>query len=764
MRRILVSLVLVLTLSGVLVVAPGATVEAQAASAKVSALGFAPGSPVLGDPLRVTGTVSTKVVRPVQLQRKAGKKWTVVASTTTTARGAFGIDTVAVSRSTTFRVVAPTVRIGKRTYAQATSRSTVVTTAELTPAHPVAGQPFILAGTLPKKVARPVVLQRLDGKTWRTMATASSDRKGAFRLTSSTALSTITVRPYAAKVKISHKTYAKYVGPTTTIRTMAPAPPMPAPPVPPPPVPPQPAITTTSLPEATVGVAYSVPVTATGGTPPYTWTAIGLLSGLAIDPATGVISGTPSASGTSSATIMVTDHNLMSAAVTVPLVVTVAPLAITTTGLPAITAGSAYSAALRASGGVPPYEWSSTALPSGISLDPDTGVLSGVGTDLGAYPVTVSVSDRDGTLQTADLRLIVSAGKAVRLAAGIHHACAITDAGLVWCWGGGSNGQLGDGTMADRSTPTPVPGLSGVSGLAAGAYHTCAVRAGEVYCWGWDGDGQVAGSPTSNNVTAPVKVAGLGRVKKVTAGYSHTCALTSAGDVYCWGSNADGQLGLGTVVTSSSPARLPGLSDIVDIAAGQDHTCAVRAAGGVVCWGKNGFGQAGSGTSTVTTPTPMPGLTGVAAIRVASGTRHTCVVTESGSAWCWGANDAGQLGNGTTAVSGTPSLVTGLAGVAELAGGLAHTCALITSGGAACWGYNLWGQLGDGTVLGRQVATAVADSATFTSLAAGWQHTCAGTVSGGVRCWGYNQRGQLGNGSSGTDPVPSPVTVAAFDG
>ncbi|MEJ7733006.1 MAG: hypothetical protein WKG00_27890 [Polyangiaceae bacterium] len=159
-----------------------------------------------------------------------------------------------------------------------------------------------------------------------------------------------------------------------------------------------------------------------------------------------------------------------------------------------------------------------------------------------------------------------------------------------------------------------------------------------------------------------------------------------------------------------------------------------------------------------TRPVEVPGASsGIAA--VSAGYKHICVVTTGGAARCWGVNDHGQLGDGTTEERPTPVDVTGLgSGVAAITAGDGYTCALLTTGAARCWGNNADGQLGDGTTDQRLAPVAVsALGSTVTSIAAAWWHACAITTQGAVHCWGQNKYGELGGEPTAPKLAPSAV-------
>jgi alpha-tubulin suppressor-like RCC1 family protein len=272
------------------------------------------------------------------------------------------------------------------------------------------------------------------------------------------------------------------------------------------------------------------------------------------------------------------------------------------------------------------------------------------------------------------------------------HACALTTSGQVLCWGQGFFGELGNGAQTD--VPVPIPGEvvglpPGILAVAAGGQHTCALTAERtVLCWGKNGFGEL-GNGTTVDSLVPVAVLGLAPgVLSLSAGANGTCAITASGALRCWGLNYAGVIGSDANSKSAVAVDSTGLSSgIIEVSVGQFHACALSATGKVLCWGLNGTGQLGSPlVSESAQPLEVAGLPASMA-GIAAGFSQSCAFTAGGELRFWG--DGGFL---PTTINGLSSGV-----VAVAASNNAHQCVVMSNGGVKCWGQNQSGQLGDGS-------------------------------------------------------------------
>lgn len=251
--------------------------------------------------------------------------------------------------------------------------------------------------------------------------------------------------------------------------------------------------------------------------------------------------------------------------------------------------------------------------------------------------------------------------------------------------------------------------------------------------------------------------------QRLAVGGSHTCAITSGGAVKCWGGSTllGGGGSTSVAVPIPAPQQVVGLtSGVQSIAAGTGHTCALDEAGALLCWGANQAGQLGNGQ---TLPNdlrafvlqPVRARVSEPATWVRGNGSRTCAVTRSGAVHCWGC----RWNNANCEVIPTPRKVTELAEpVVAVSVGAYHTCALTSVGGVVCWGGPRNGRLGNGSDSGPNVLVAVPVPGLASGVVAiesGNEHTCALTQAGAVQCWGRNYEGQLGDGGStfSTRPV-----------
>ena len=348
---------------------------------------------------------------------------------------------------------------------------------------------------------------------------------------------------------------------------------------------------------------------------------------------------------------------------------------------------------------------------------------------------------------------------ATAVVSGSNHHCALTTAGGVQCWGSNSYGKLGNTTTINSNVPVGVSGLgSGVTQIAGGTHHNCALLAdSSVRCWGFNSFGQL-GNGTRENSSVPVVVTGLSGAIAIAAGGSHSCALMATGGVKCWGRNLSGELGIGTTTNSNTPVSALSITGATGIALGNAHSCAVINNGQVHCWGDGGLGQLGH-DSTANSTSRVPVFDISDATSIVAGHSHSCAKTNTGATKCWGQNLYGQFGNGTNTNALTAIVVNGLSGVTQLTSSSASysTCAIFSGGSAKCWGRNEKGQLGNGNTTHSTTPTTVIGLAgSASSITIGSESACA-RVNGGVQCWGDNYVGQHGAGNNNITLSPQSV-------
>jgi alpha-tubulin suppressor-like RCC1 family protein len=313
-----------------------------------------------------------------------------------------------------------------------------------------------------------------------------------------------------------------------------------------------------------------------------------------------------------------------------------------------------------------------------------------------------------------------------------------------------------------------VTGPLAFASVAAGESHTCALTSGGVaYCWGLNTDGQLGDNSTTNRNT-PAPVSGGLTFSGLSVGVLHTCGLTTGGTAYCWGRDQYGQLGDGTPGDAQRvPGAVSGGLSFTELTAGANHTCGLRSNGTAYCWGDNSYGVLGDSTQ-IDRPVPTTVFGGITFTTLSAGTGdQTCGLASNGAAYCWGRNNFGALGDSTTATQRwAPTAVAGGLTFVDVSTGYSQTCGLASSGEAYCWGLNSNGQLGDGSRTNRRYPSRVSGELTFASVQTGHARFSAmacGVVTSGLAsnriayCWGSNPNGQLGDGSNTSRTAPTAV-------
>ncbi|MFC1482280.1 RCC1 domain-containing protein [Myxococcota bacterium] len=320
-------------------------------------------------------------------------------------------------------------------------------------------------------------------------------------------------------------------------------------------------------------------------------------------------------------------------------------------------------------------------------------------------------------------RRVTGITAAVNLSVGPFHTCTILGDDSIWCWGLNTSGQLGNGTLDSTSVPTSVTSMDDAIEVSVGGSHSCAIRSdGSLWCWGENSAGQlgIGAGPEfcTSDATAfacskvPVEIPLPSAAVSISSSTFHSCAVTVGGDTYCWGSDYANQLGVvnlqdcpGGAGICWLPELITGISDAVEVYTSLWHTCIRAYNGSVWCWGHLDFSGADVANGldscdqryNTDNCTSIPGIVLPGeATRISSRASlwpHTCALVVSETV-CWGANYAGQLGDGTTTYQQYPVPVAGPSGFISISAGDVNTCGVSADGSAWCWGSNTYGRLG----------------------------------------------------------------------
>ena len=304
---------------------------------------------------------------------------------------------------------------------------------------------------------------------------------------------------------------------------------------------------------------------------------------------------------------------------------------------------------------------------------------------------------------TSDPEPVGAAGVWSVVSAGGSHTCGITMAKNLYCWGYNVYGQTGDGTIVDPRLALHRVGAAGVwASVSAGGSHTCGITtAKNLYCWGRDDQGEI-GDGTTNSPHLPLfRVGGAGVWTRISAGEIFTCGMTTAQNLYCWGSNGFGQIGKGSAGAPQLTLHRVGAAGVwTRFSARTQNVCGITTAKNLYCWGYNEVGQVGNGESGLFLNQPTPVRVGGAGVWTGAsvGGYHSCGITTAKNLYCWGSNGSGQVGIGSVTAPQLAMRRVGAAGVwsSASAGGV-HTCGITTASNLYCWGSNDFGTIGNGS-------------------------------------------------------------------
>jgi alpha-tubulin suppressor-like RCC1 family protein len=331
-----------------------------------------------------------------------------------------------------------------------------------------------------------------------------------------------------------------------------------------------------------------------------------------------------------------------------------------------------------------------------------------------------------------------------------------------WAWGNNNNGRLGDNTATARSSPVSVVGgFTDWIQVSAGRYHSLGVRTnGTAWAWGYNTDGQL-GDNTATSKLSPVSVVGgFTNWIQVSAARYHSLGLRVNGTAWAWGANTFGRLGDNTTTTRSSPVSVVGgFTDWIQVSAGNAHSLGLRANGTAWAWGLNTNGRLGDNTATARS-SPVSVVGGFTDwIQVSAGSYHSLGLRANGTAWAWGNNLNGRLGDNSITASSSPvSVVGGFTDWIQVSAGGNHSLGLRANGTAWAWGLNSNGRLGDNSITSRLSPVSIVGGFTdWIQVSAGGSHSLGVRANGSAWAWGLNSSGRLGDNT--ITVKSSPVSV-----
>jgi len=440
----------------------------------------------------------------------------------------------------------------------------------------------------------------------------------------------------------------------------------------------------------------------------------------------------------------------------------------------------------------------SGTLPSGLTFNSTSNVMSYDGSTFAPGSFNLQVFDDFGSnnisIQYSVIKIISQEGRIVEpwlvngsasssyaksqistISSEGSHNCMINSLNELTCWGLGTSGQLGSGA-SNYNYPKEINNAYGYADLnfstiSTGGTHTCALDDdNKLLCWGSRVNYRLGDNGASSHVSYPTRYTGTSEIydrplAAISAGGTHTCTIRMDTSTWCWGLGNYGQIGDGTIYgggTMPKQVQFENNLTVISISTGYFHTCAIMSDDSIYCWGFNDQGQLGIGNNT-NQPLPTKVLlpAGRTALAISLGFAQTCAILDDYSINCWGNNDNGQIGDGTTDDRNSPSAVilSGINDPIQIAVGYDSTCALFDDGSIQCWGNNNYGQLGIGSTTQSESPKTLNSISHLeaTSIQVGNFFACALFHDGAPRCWGLGASGQLGTGLNGNSNSPQLV-------
>ncbi len=340
-------------------------------------------------------------------------------------------------------------------------------------------------------------------------------------------------------------------------------------------------------------------------------------------------------------------------------------------------------------------------------------------------------------------------------------ACYIDLEGVAWCWGTNTNGQLGNGTTTPSVSPVRVVSSEKWKKIVISKDHACGIKkGGTLWCWGNDASGQLGNGGTTGDQTSPYQV-GTELWNDIAVATDVSCGIKVDGTAWCWGNDTNGVLGNGaTSSAQTSPAAISETGPWKKISVGMTTACAIKVDDTAWCWGDDSIGSVGNGSPAANVDVPVrikePGPWQDISAGFAS-----CGIKTDGTAWCWG--DTDTTGSGSTG-GYQPEQIRTEGAWSNVSTSNDHICGIKMDGTAWCWGHGTNGKLGNAGTAGQPLPVAVVGGGSWIALEAGNNFTCGIKANESVWCWGSDSNGKLGNGTGTTTAQSSPYRIEFIKG